>query len=1733
MKKKKIVLILTAAMMLESMASVFTFNSYAQEQSFPITYDFESGTQGWSLGEALYSPELTLETEEDNSFLRLTAKAGASYKNTDKITVIPNVYVEPEEPFVMEKNAQIVISADVRTNNIDSLVRTLMINRNMLEEPVKDEMQYNLATLWGWNKTNYVNTYEKNNTTLISGTSYNRVKTTNAFKDLLENNQWYNFKTIIETDDSGIAKSIRLEVLKDKEPVYEMEEKREIENTALKLSDKISRIDFALGNATVTLTEDAVFDIDNVKLYCVTNERYADIYGGVNNVFQNVDSISLKFNAAMDKTTLNNQTIVLYDDEENKVSYTAQYDENQFMYTLIPDNEFKSGKYIIKLDKANINGIGEDGGIIEGLSDSAKSSIEFTVFNGTLPAAKDVKISGRIRTGEILSAEAQYYQEENIPGHIEYQWYYSYNEDDEYFEITGASGKTFEIPDESYEDRFIRVAVTPVTEDGIKGETVYSDILRPLEKPYVKNAEIFGMAVIGMELSIEYDFYDDNGDNEAESIYKWYYSDEQNGDWKEINGAAEKTFIISDDMENKYIMAEVTPVSDDEPYEGMPVRTASIGPVVSQEGINLVKNTGFEDGNTSGWGVRNAGDSATITAVQGQAHSGNWCGLFSGQTSNSTFMTYNVKLDTGVKYITGAWMKLEESSTLDNASQLSFYGENYSAKVTKYNLGNNSINKSEWSLVSDIFMCTSGGTYSGCPQYWANDGTGYKVYIDDFYIGPLMVSEIDVLSAPSQINIPQSGETSSVIKYASIRNQLGTTMGLENETAFLEVDDDVSGVYVEGNTLYVTSDAVSGTVNVRLVCEPAFEGAVQSRYVKTIPVELIAHSNKTPQVKSVVLTGDTTNSAVLNLDYVFYQVDGNSDESKIQWFVSDSQNGEYTEITGETNKQLTVTEQYKNKYIKVIITPIDSEGNTSAAVTSNIAGPQQAPEARNVTVEGKGAVGDVMQGKYEYYDFNNDKESQTKLEWLKSDDKDGVYTAIDGANESSYTVKEDDAGCWFKFKVIPGAQNPPYSGEAVLSEAIPGPHAPTADNLSITSSGKVLTGKYEYHSVNETGEGDTKCEWLVDGKVVKTGTVYTVSFSGTKTVEFRVTPVAVKAPATGESVSVTKSVTGSTSGGSSGGGGGGGSGSVGGGSTSILPVVTTPVNNNNNTSQVKITDIEGHWANQYAYEAVNKSIMKVNSNNEFLPDKNVTRAEMIEYIFKAMEYTETDYKDEFGDVSKDAPYSGMLQTMVDKGIISKDIKFRPNDNVSREEVCKIISISLGLSNNGNELDGYTDIGLIGDWAVEYVKNLIASKIMTGVSDTEFSPKTNITNAQIAKIVCMIINDEYVVVSGKNEDDKTQQTNKYDGTQTTIDTSKDEFVVAFVGGSLTQLGEVWRNAVCDKLKEKMPDKNIIGINAGVGGTGSSYGTKRFYHDALSKNPDMVFIEFAINDMSSDEFNSTVYMDQMVIQALNAEKVPAVVFLFAPDPTSIVNDNMEKINNQVKWKTQVADHYNIKCINVYDYMKKDLEQQQSTNKDMTWDRYLSPLYTSTGDNTYDVHGGYEKYTQAIIEQIDNDYDAFLKTPKNVAPYCSENETGFEYKYISCDDSRITYNGEWTKHMEAFNDGDVNSVLTDANLLYFDNIMQSINPEEETSYEFTTDAKAVSFTHISSKAGMNADIYIDGEFAETMTTKSQAQNMDYDTKWYQLPDDGNKHEVKVVLSTPSQIEYVYSLGAIYEQY
>ncbi len=353
-------------------------------------------------------------------------------------------------------------------------------------------------------------------------------------------------------------------------------------------------------------------------------------------------------------------------------------------------------------------------------------------------------------------------------------------------------------------------------------------------------------------------------------------------------------------------------------------------------------------------------------------------------------------------------------------------------------------------------------------------------------------------------------------------------------------------------------------------------------------------------------------------------------------------------------------------------------------------------------------------------------------------------------------------------------------------------------------------------------------------------------------------------------------------------------------------------------------------------------------------------------------------------------------------------------------------------------------------------------------------------------------------------------------------------VGFIGGSLTDAesytteegyafgGKQWTNTVCSYLEEKFPNRKIIPNNSGFGGTTSDYGAVRINETILKFNPDIVFIEYTVNDTGfTTREDSQKYMESMVRMTQNLDKIPVIVFLYTPYPTENTSDTYTKWVTGATWKQEIADYYGIGSINIYDYMQSEYAKTD-------YPTFLSFLeaessYSGSESEGFDVHGGYEYYAAAILK-------AFEERPAEIITKTDFKEDWFEnnlykdivytkYVFIKTCDERLKYDGEWTLYnlSNAVTSPDYCDIWPVSHGEY-----AGLNPSKRkdmmagtssgANVTFTTDADAIYACSqgVRDISMMTASIYVDGVFV-----KSFAPNAC--TLLTEL--DGQTHEIKIV--------------------
>ena len=444
---------------------------------------------------------------------------------------------------------------------------------------------------------------------------------------------------------------------------------------------------------------------------------------------------------------------------------------------------------------------------------------------------------------------------------------------------------------------------------------------------------------------------------------------------------------------------------------------------------------------------------------------------------------------------------------------------------------------------------------------------------------------------------------------------------------------------------------------------------------------------------------------------------------------------------------------------------------------------------------------------------------------------------------------------------------------------------------------------------------------------------------------------------------------------------------------------------------------------------------------------------------------------------------------------------------------------------------FADDADISDWAKDSVYFMASKSIINGVGENKFAPKNNASREQAIIIATRMTGLEYVLADGIATLDPSNEVRE----EPEIPAEKETYTIGFIGGSLTEGGSAWIRMTKLYLEEKMPDKEIVTINAGKGGTRSNYGVARFMEDIGQYNPDLVFIEFSVNDCGNDYDLYSAYAEAMLRQCLALPKVPAVIFLHAPH-ASRVGDFSECVETMAA-KDRVAVKYGAGIINAHDYLEREYKRVKSEKGYKTYEEYLATIYKMSGSK-FDNHAGYDKYGEAIIEAFDKDgYETYL-TPIKDNGYLNTSQRSTidaKYSYIYTNDPRMQYSGDWKTYYKSSevptfdNAGTLSAKLF--SYPYFPNgIKQVIN--EKAAIRFTTTAKAIALNYIISPKGLNATVYVDNQEVGKFTPSKAADKINAMSNWVSLPRGGKTQTVTIILDEPTEENYIFRFGAIIER-
>ncbi len=198
--------------------------------------------------------------------------------------------------------------------------------------------------------------------------------------------------------------------------------------------------------------------------------------------------------------------------------------------------------------------------------------------------------------------------------------------------------------------------------------------------------------------------------------------------------------------------------------------------------------------------------------------------------------------------------------------------------------------------------------------------------------------------------------------------------------------------------------------------------------------------------------------------------------------------------------------------------------------------------------------------------------------------------------------------------------------------------------------------------------------------------------------------------------------------------------------------------------------------------------------------------------------------------------------------------------------------------------------------------------------------------------------------------------------------KQAVTVAYFGGSITEGAGAsrdsccWRRQISCWLKLRYPQSKITEVDASIGGTGSDLGVFRTGQDVLSAEPDLVFIEFAVNDGGKSYEEERLYIESII--RLVYEKYPyADVVLVFTDTSGTTQAWRDGTLTTVNAQLNLARHYGIPAIDIGGTLIKYMD-----GEGLTWDDV-------SGDGVHPNDFGYNIYTAKLREKL----ALYLVTPE----------------------------------------------------------------------------------------------------------------------------------------------------------
>ncbi|MDW7692872.1 hypothetical protein R9C00_10935 [Flammeovirgaceae bacterium SG7u.111] len=194
-------------------------------------------------------------------------------------------------------------------------------------------------------------------------------------------------------------------------------------------------------------------------------------------------------------------------------------------------------------------------------------------------------------------------------------------------------------------------------------------------------------------------------------------------------------------------------------------------------------------------------------------------------------------------------------------------------------------------------------------------------------------------------------------------------------------------------------------------------------------------------------------------------------------------------------------------------------------------------------------------------------------------------------------------------------------------------------------------------------------------------------------------------------------------------------------------------------------------------------------------------------------------------------------------------------------------------------------------------------------------------------------------------------------------------VAFLGGSITLAEDGWRSRMMEWLEKEWPLNSFEEVNACLGGTGSDLAVFRLEQDIFPHKPDLIFVEFAVNDAKKSPEKIKKAMEGIVLKSWQFNIASDFCFVYTVNEDMIDTLQAGNMQQSASAMEEVADFYNIPSIHlgvsVLEKMDKDGWTFTGDNGDKSFTRDGLHPHVTSGHKVY-----FETISEIVLNQVDKD-------------------------------------------------------------------------------------------------------------------------------------------------------------------